>query len=52
VQDAGAAEQAIRPPALGRKNWLCAGSNAGREWAATMYTLIEIARLNGLDPET
>jgi transposase len=46
-----AAERAIRPLALGRKNWLFAGSDRGGERAATMYTLIETARLNGLDPE-
>lgn len=46
-----AAERAIRPLALGRKNWLFAGSDAGGERAATVYTLIETARLNGLDPE-
>jgi len=46
-----AAERAIRPLALGRKNWLFAGSDAGGERAAAMYTLIETARLNGLDPE-
>jgi len=52
VPDAGAAARAIRPLALGRKNRLFAGSNAGGERAAIMYTLIDIARLNGLDPET
>jgi hypothetical protein len=46
-----AAERAIRPLALGRKNWLFAGSDAGGERAAAVYTLIETARLNGLDPE-
>jgi transposase len=46
-----AAERAIRPLALGRKNWLFAGSDSGGERAAVMYTLIETARLNGLDPE-
>ena len=46
-----AAERAIRPLALGRKNWLFAGSDAGGERAAAVYTLIETAKLNGLDPE-
>ena len=46
-----AAERAIRPLALGRKNWLFAGSDSGGERAAKMYTLIETAKLNGLDPE-
>jgi transposase len=46
-----AAERAIRPLALGRKNWIFAGSDAGGERAAAIYTLIETAKLNGLDPE-
>lgn len=46
-----AAERAIRPLTLGRKNWLFAGSDAGGERAAAVYTLIETAKLNGLDPE-
>jgi transposase len=46
-----AAERAIRPLALGRKNYLFAGSDAGGERAAAVYTLVESAKLNGLDPE-
>jgi transposase len=46
-----AAERAIRPVALGRKNWTFAGSDGGGEHAAVMYTLIESAKVNGLDPE-
>jgi hypothetical protein len=46
-----AAERAIRPLALARKNYLFAGSDDGGRRAATMYTLIETARLNGVDPE-
>jgi len=46
-----AAERAIRPLVLGRKNYLFAGSDAGGERAAAAYTLIETAKLNGLDPE-
>jgi hypothetical protein len=46
-----AAERAIRPLALGRKNWIFAGSDSGGERAAAIYTLIETAKLNGLDPE-
>ena len=49
--DNNAAERAIRPLALGRKNWLFAGSDTGGERAAAIYTLIETAKLNGLDPE-
>jgi hypothetical protein len=37
--------------ALGRKNYLFAGSDAGGERAAAAYTLIETAKLNSLDPE-
>jgi transposase len=46
-----AAERAIRPLVLGRKNYLFAGSDSGGVRAAKMYTLIETAKLNGLDPE-
>ena len=41
----------VRVTPLGRKNWLFAGSDAGRERAATIYSLIETAKLHGLDPE-
>ena len=44
-------EQAIRPLALGRKNWLFAGSNAGGQRAAAIASPIATAKLNGLDPE-
>ncbi len=46
-----AAERAIWPLALGRKNYLFAGSDAGGERAAAIYTLVESAKLTGLDPE-
>jgi transposase len=49
--DNNAAERALRAVALGRKNYLFAGSDAGGERAAAMYTLIGTAKLNGLDPE-
>src|SRR5262249_57411750 len=49
--DSNAAERALRAVALGRKNYLFAGSNAGGERAAAMYSLIGSAKLNGLDPE-
>lgn len=49
--DNNAAERAIRPIALGRKNWLFAGSDRGGERAAAILSLIETAKLNGLDPE-
>ena len=43
-------ERAIRPVALGRKNWLFAGSEDGAQWAAGFYSLIETAKLCGVDP--
>jgi len=46
-----AAENAVRPVSLGRKNWLFAGSDAGGERAAIFYTLIRSAKMNGLEPE-
>jgi transposase len=49
--DNNAAERAIRPLALGRKNYLFAGSDAGGERAAAIYSLVATAKLNGLDPE-
>lgn len=47
--DNNAVERAIRPIALGRKNWLFAGSERGGEAAATFFTLIESARRAGLN---
>lgn len=49
--DNNAAERALRCVALGRKNYLFAGADAGGERAAAMYSLIGSAKLNGLDPE-
>jgi transposase len=49
--DNNAAERSIRGIALGRKNYLFAGSDAGGERAAAIYSLIETAKLNGIDPE-
>ena len=46
-----AAERAIRPLTLGRKNWLFAGSDTGGERAALMYTILQTAKMNGLNPE-
>jgi transposase len=46
-----AAERSLRTVALGRKNYLFAGSDAGGERAAAIYSLIGSATLNGLDPE-
>lgn len=44
-------ERQIRPVALGRKNYMFAGSDAGGERAAMMYSLINTAKLNGVEPE-
>jgi transposase len=49
--DNNPAERALRGLALGRKNYLFAGSDRGGERAAAMYSLIETAKLNGLDSE-
>jgi len=49
--DNNAAERALRCVALGRKNYLFAGSDAGGERAAAIYSLIGTAKLNGLNPE-
>jgi transposase len=46
-----AAERALRGIALGRKSWLFAGSDRGGERAALMYTLIQTAKLNDVDPQ-
>src|ERR1700685_2352394 len=49
--DNNAAERARRVVALGRKNYLFAGSDAGGERAAAVYSLLGSAKLNGIDPE-
>ncbi len=49
--DNNAAERALRAVALGRKNWLFAGSDDGGERAAAIYSLLGTAKLNDLDPE-
>lgn len=46
-----AAEREMRPVAMGRKNWTFAGSDAGGHRAAAVYTLIQTARLNDVDPQ-
>jgi len=45
-----AAERALRGIAVGRKNWTFAGSDAGGQRAAAIYTLIETCKMNGVDP--
>jgi transposase len=50
--DNNAAERSLRAVALGRKNYLFAGSDRGGESAAAIYSLIGTAKLNGLNPES
>ena len=49
--DNNIAENAMRAIALGRKNYLFAGSDTGGERAAAIYTIIQTAKLNGVNPE-
>ena len=49
--DNNVAERAMRPIGIGRKNWLFAGSDAGGETLAKAMTIIETAKLSGLDPQ-
>ena len=49
--DNNAAERALRGVALGRSNYLFMGSDAGGKRAAAIYSLVETAKLNGLDPQ-
>jgi hypothetical protein len=49
--DNNAAERALRAVALGRKNYLFCGSDAGGERAAAIYSLIGTAKLNQIDPQ-
>ena len=49
--DNNTAERGMRAIALGRKNYLFVGSEAGGKAAAIAYTLIETAKLNDVDPE-
>lgn len=48
--DNSASERALRAVAVGRKNWMFAGSDAGGERAAGLYTLIQTAKRNGVEP--
>ena len=43
-------ENKIRPFVVGRKNWLFSGSPSGAEAAANLYSLIETAKANGIEP--
>lgn len=51
VIDNNTTERSMRPIALGRKNYLFMGSEGGGKAAAIAYTLIEAAKLNGVDPQ-
>jgi transposase len=48
--DNNAAENAIRPFVLGRKNWLFSTTVKGMKASANLYSLIETAKANGLEP--
>jgi transposase len=48
--DNNAAERSLRSVVMGRKNYLFMGSDSGGERAASLYSLIGTAKLNGLDP--
>ncbi len=49
--DNNAAERSLRGIAIGRKNWLFAGSDQGGHRAASIFSLVETAKLNAVDPE-
>ncbi len=49
--DNNTAERAVKPVAIGRKNWMFAGSQGGGKAMAIAYTLIETAKLNKVDPQ-
>ncbi|MEF3129763.1 IS66 family transposase [Rhizobium leguminosarum] len=51
AMDNNAAERALRPIGIGRKNWLFAGADTGAETLARAMTIIETAKMNGLDPQ-
>ena len=48
--DNNRAENAIRPFVIGRKNWLFANSQAGAHASANLYSLIETAKANNIEP--
>jgi len=51
AMDNNAAERAVKPVVIGRKNWMFAGSDAGGETLADAMTIIETAKMSGLNPE-
>jgi transposase len=50
--DNNAAENAIRPVALGRKNWLFAGVPKGADASAMLFSLVETAKANEIEPQS
>ena len=50
--DNNLAENAIRPFVVGRKNWLFSNSQAGARSSANLYSLLETAKANGVEPYT
>jgi len=48
--DNNSAERSLRPIALGRRNYLFAGSVSGGQRAAVMYSILGTAKLNGINP--
>ncbi len=51
AMDNNAAERALRPIGVGRRNWLFAGADTGAETLARAMTIIETAKMNGVDPQ-
>lgn len=49
--DNNPAERALRPIGVGRRNWLFAGADTGAETLARAMTIVETAKMNGLDPQ-
>jgi transposase len=49
--DNNAAERAMRPLVIGRRNWTFAGSDRGAENAATIMTIVETAKLSNINPQ-
>ena len=45
------AERAMKPVAIGRENWMFTGSEGGGKAMAIAFTLVETAKLNGVDPQ-
>ena len=48
--DNNAAERTLRRIAVGRKNWMFAGSDRGGRWAAVIYTMVASCQRHGVDP--